>query len=47
MNDMLDILCRGEMEKSYEDFISPVFVMNALLHSIESGKREEIYKIEI
>lgn len=47
MNDMLDLLRGGEMKKSYEDFISPVFVMNALLRSIESGKREEIHKIEI
>ena len=45
--DMLDLLRGGEMKKSYEDFISPVFVMNALLRSIESGKREEIHKIEI
>jgi predicted dehydrogenase len=47
MNDMLDLLRGGEMKKSYEDFISPVFVMNALLRSIESGKHEEIHKIEI
>ena len=35
------------MEKSYEDFILPVFVMNAILRSYESGKKEEINKIEL
>lgn len=42
MNDMLDLLCGKEMKKSYSEFIQPVFVMNAVLRSIESGKREEV-----
>ena len=42
MNDMLDLL-RGEpMKKSYESFIYPVFVMNALMRAQESGAWEPI-----
>ncbi|MBQ7387557.1 MAG: Gfo/Idh/MocA family oxidoreductase [Clostridia bacterium] len=47
MDGMLALL-RGEpMEKSYEDFLSPVFVINAILRSIESGKWEKTKKIVI
>lgn len=42
-----DLLEGGEMEMSYEDFIAPVFVMNALVRSLESGKIEEVGRFEI
>ena len=33
MNDMLDLLHGEPMKKSYESFIYPVFVMNALMRA--------------
>ena len=33
------------MKKSYEEFIGPVFVMNAIARSLESGKRESVSEI--
>lgn len=47
MNDMLDLLHGKEMKKSYESFITPVFVINAILRSLESGKWEQINPIVI
>lgn len=47
MNDMLDLLQGKDMKKSYESFIRPVFVMNAILRSLESGKWEPLNPIEI
>ena len=47
MNDMLDLLQGKEMKKSYESFITPVFVINAILRSLESGKWEKINPITI
>ena len=47
MDDMLALL-RGEpMKKSYEDFLAPVFVINAILRSIKSGKWEKVNGITI
>ena len=37
-----DILAGGEQLISYEDFISPVFIMNAIERSLKSGKEEEV-----
>lgn len=45
MNDMQDLLCGKDMKKSYEEFIGPVFVMNAIARSLESGKRESVSEI--
>lgn len=47
MNDMKALLDGSEMVKSYEDFILPVFVMNAVLRSYESGKKEDINTINL
>lgn len=47
MNDMLDLLRGGEMKKSYENFITPVFLMNTILRSLESGKWEPVPEIKI
>jgi len=36
------LLCGGEQEISYDDFIAPVFVLNAIDRSIKSGKTETV-----
>ena len=36
------LLLGGEMRKSYEDFFAPVFILNAINRSIESGNEEQI-----
>lgn len=41
------LLCGGEQTVSYDEFISPVFIMNAILHSLESGKEEELNKFTV
>ena len=45
MNDMLDLLYGEPMKKSYESFIHPVFVMNALMRAKQSGVWEDIRPI--
>ncbi len=45
MDDMYDLLRGKEMKKSYESFILPVFIMNTILRSAESGKWENIPEI--
>lgn len=47
MNDMLHLLQGGEMKKSYESFVLPVFVLNAVVRSLENGKWEEMPEIRI
>ena len=47
MNDMLALLNGEAMKKSYEEFILPVFVMNATLRALESGKTEALNEIVI
>lgn len=37
LDEMLHLLKGGQMRKSYEEFIQPVFVMNAIVRSVESG----------
>jgi hypothetical protein len=34
------LLCGGAQKRTYEDFIAPVFVMNAIKRSLDSGKEE-------
>ena len=36
------LLCGAEQRKSYEDFIAPVFVLNAIQRSLDSGKEEPV-----
>ncbi len=45
MNEMMDLLHGEPMEKSYEDFVQPVFIINAMMRSLESGKWETINPI--
>lgn len=40
------LLTGGEMTQSYEDFFAPVFILNATVRSIESGKCEKVHRIE-
>ena len=47
MDDMLELLNGGAMKKTYEAFILPVFVLNAIQRSLENGKWEEIPEIRI
>lgn len=47
MDDMLALLHGEEMKKSYEDFIFPVFVLNATVRALESGKCEKLNEIKI
>jgi len=35
------------MHVSYEEFFAPVYVMNAMMRSIESGNEEPIVKYEV
>ncbi len=47
MNDMLALLKGEPMKKTYESFITPVFVMNAIIRSLKSGREEKLNPIEI
>lgn len=47
MDDMLHLLRGGEMRKSYEDFVHPVFIMNSILRASESGEWETIPAVKI
>ncbi len=47
MDDMLDLLRGGEMKKSYESFIFPVFVMNAVIRSLDKRKTEKLSEIKL
>ena len=41
-DEWIRILRGGEQGMSYEDFFAPVFVMDAIVRSIDSGKEEKI-----
>ena len=45
MDDMLDLLHGNEMKKSYEEFIAPVFVINTIIRSMNSGAWESVPEI--
>lgn len=47
MDDMLDLLRGNEMKKSYEEFISPVFVINTIIRSMNSGVWENVPEIKL
>ena len=47
MNDMADLLNGKDMKKSYESFIRPVFIMNAIMRSMESGQKEKVLDITV
>lgn len=45
--EFYEILSGAEQTATYEEFISPVFIMNAIMRSVESGQREPIRPIVI
>lgn len=46
-NSFYGLLCGEKRRLSYEDFIAPVFVLNAIQRSLESGNEEKINKFEV
>ncbi|MBQ9783874.1 MAG: Gfo/Idh/MocA family oxidoreductase [Clostridia bacterium] len=42
LDDMHDLLLGREMKESYDEFIRPVFILNALEASMKSGKSEKV-----
>ena len=46
-DEYYDLLMDGDQKTSYSDFISPVFVMNAIERSFKSGDVEKINRYEI
>lgn len=44
--EFYELLLGKEQKQSYEDFFAPVYVMNALNRSIESGKEEMVHRDE-
>ena len=45
--EFYDLLCGGEQLQTYEEFISPVFIMNAIERSLKSGREEMIPEIKL
>lgn len=46
-DEFYSLLCGGEQRRSYEDFIAPVYVMNAIKRSLDSGKEESVNEYKI
>jgi hypothetical protein len=46
-DEYYSLLCGGEQKKSYEDFIAPVFVLNAIQRSLDSGKEETVNEFKL
>lgn len=46
-DEFYTLLCGEPQKRSYEDFIAPVFVLNAISRSIESGKEEKVNEYNI
>ncbi len=46
-DEFYSLLCGAEQRLSYKDFIAPVFVLNAIARSMESGKEEAVREYEI
>ncbi len=42
LDDMYDLLCGKAMKETYDEFIRPVFILNALDASMKSGKTEKV-----
>ena len=42
LDEFCDLLRGGEQTVTYDDFIAPVFVLNAIHRSLESGKEEAV-----
>ena len=46
-DDYYSLLCGGAQKKSYKDFIAPVFVLNAIKRSLDSGKEEKVNEYKL
>ena len=46
-DEFYELLCGGEQKISYEDFIAPVFVLNAIYRSMNSGEKVEIKEYKL
>lgn len=46
-DDYYSLLCGGAQKKSYEDFIAPVFVLNAIKRSLDNGKEEAVNEYKL
>ena len=44
---MHDLLLGKEMKQTYDEFIRPVFILNALEASMKSGKAEKVNVIPV
>ena len=40
-----DLLVGGKMNQSYEDFFGCVFIINAIMRALESGKEEPVGRL--
>ena len=47
LDDMHDLLAGGAMKESYDDFIRPVFILEALERSMRSGKIEPVHILPV
>lgn len=45
--EFYNLLCGADQAVSHEEFISPVFIMNAIMRSLESGNEEPLNEIKI
>jgi hypothetical protein len=41
------LLCGDAQKLTYEELVSPVFIMNAIDRSLQSGKTEEVRKFTV
>lgn len=46
-SEFYGLLCGNGQKSSYEDFIAPVFIMNAIVRSLESNREEKIREYKI
>ncbi len=46
-DEFYSLLCGEEQRRSYQDFIAPVFVINAIQRSMDSGKEEKVNEYTI
>lgn len=47
LDEFCDLLRGGEQTVTYDDFIAPVFVLNAIHRSLESGEEEAVRTYEV
>ena len=45
--EFYELLCGEKQHAPYEELVAPVFVMNAIVRSLDSGREEKVEKIEL